>query len=452
MWENNGHRPYWARMHITLASKSFKLITGFEYQDSIFVIAKNATNSAYLKISEMERATNYFRTWWENKKNVDNYLKFQTKRFKQADKLRKKCLSTNWSKLSEKEIIDIMKESEEYPICFGFVFVTNPQHIIPLEEKLRKLIGDRPDADQIISSVSTPHLELPFDEEQQAVNRLRKKWNKLSKEEQKTALESLSKKYGWFGGVEGEHEYGPEHYEKEIHSEPEKRTIIKPVKVSAEIKKLGKFIGLLSNLRIWGRYHQMSVRYCTKLCIKELSKRKNNPLLEWATSPEIYEYLKSGNLNKTELLKRKSEGYIVTVQNGESILLTGEKAAPYLEKVKEKLEETNMVKGQCANPGKITGKVRIISFVSDSYHDEISKFQNGEILVTGMTRPQIAHLCQKASAIITDEGGITSHAAIVAREFNVPCLIGTHSATKIFKTGDIVEIDAKAGIAKKISK
>ncbi len=67
-----------------------------------------------------------------------------------------------------------------------------------------------------------------------------------------------------------------------------------------------------------------------------------------------------------------------------------------------------------------------------------------------MTRPQIAHLCHKASAIITDEGGITSHASIISREFNIPCIIETKNATKIFKPGDVVEIDAINGIAKRI--
>ena len=67
-----------------------------------------------------------------------------------------------------------------------------------------------------------------------------------------------------------------------------------------------------------------------------------------------------------------------------------------------------------------------------------------------MTRPQIVHLCQKASAIITDEGGITSHAAVVSREFNIHCIIATHNATKILKTGDEVEVDAEKGIVKRL--
>jgi len=69
-----------------------------------------------------------------------------------------------------------------------------------------------------------------------------------------------------------------------------------------------------------------------------------------------------------------------------------------------------------------------------------------------MTRPEFVPLMKKAAAIITDEGGITSHAAIISREMNIPCIIGTKIATKIFKDGDLVEVDADKGIVKILKK
>jgi pyruvate,water dikinase len=57
---------------------------------------------------------------------------------------------------------------------------------------------------------------------------------------------------------------------------------------------------------------------------------------------------------------------------------------------------------------------------------------------------------QKAGAIVTEQGGVTSHAAIVSRELGIPCLIGTKIATKVFKDGDMVEVDATKGIVRKI--
>ena len=101
------------------------------------------------------------------------------------------------------------------------------------------------------------------------------------------------------------------------------------------------------------------------------------------------------------------------------------------------------IRGEIGNPGKAEGRARIIRKKS-----EFDGFQAGEILVTGMTRPEFVPLMQKAAGIITDEGGITSHAAIVSRELDKPCIIGTRVATQVLKNGDKVEVDANSGVVK----
>jgi phosphoenolpyruvate synthase/pyruvate phosphate dikinase len=69
----------------------------------------------------------------------------------------------------------------------------------------------------------------------------------------------------------------------------------------------------------------------------------------------------------------------------------------------------------------------------------------GSILVTGMTHPNIMVACEKAAAIVTDEGGVTCHAAIVARELQIPCVVGTQNATSIFSSGELLEVDSLEG-------
>lgn len=101
------------------------------------------------------------------------------------------------------------------------------------------------------------------------------------------------------------------------------------------------------------------------------------------------------------------------------------------------------IKGDIGNPGKAEGKVKVIRKKS-----EFDSFEPGDILVTGMTRPEFVPLMQKAAGIITDEGGITSHAAIVSRELGKPCIIGTRIATQVLKDGDQVEVDANTGVIK----
>jgi pyruvate, water dikinase len=109
---------------------------------------------------------------------------------------------------------------------------------------------------------------------------------------------------------------------------------------------------------------------------------------------------------------------------------------------KKDIEE---VKGQTGYPGIIKGKVKIIFDPQNSSH-----FEKGDILVTNMTRPDFVPLMKKAAAIVTDSGGLLCHAAVVAREMEKTTLIGTEKATKIFKDGDIVEVDAVKGIIRKL--
>jgi phosphohistidine swiveling domain-containing protein len=76
----------------------------------------------------------------------------------------------------------------------------------------------------------------------------------------------------------------------------------------------------------------------------------------------------------------------------------------------------------------------------------------GAILVTGTTSPQIVPYLKEVKAIVADEGGIMSHAAVVAREFKIPCVIGTKVATQILNDGDLVEVDANTGVVKILNK
>jgi len=99
------------------------------------------------------------------------------------------------------------------------------------------------------------------------------------------------------------------------------------------------------------------------------------------------------------------------------------------------------VKGTPAFKGIVRGHVKIVTHPND-----LQKVNSGDVLVAQMTLPSFISAMQKASAFVTDEGSITCHAAIVAREMKKPCIIGTKNATKLLKDGDLVEVDANIGI------
>jgi phosphohistidine swiveling domain-containing protein len=107
----------------------------------------------------------------------------------------------------------------------------------------------------------------------------------------------------------------------------------------------------------------------------------------------------------------------------------------------EKRVGSSEIRGSSASLGKAVGTARIILNQAD-----FSKFQKGDVLVASMTRPEYVPLMKIASAIITDEGGITCHAAIVSRELGVPCIIGTQVATRLLKDGDLVDVNANHGL------
>lgn len=106
----------------------------------------------------------------------------------------------------------------------------------------------------------------------------------------------------------------------------------------------------------------------------------------------------------------------------------------------QKGDVKRLVHGLGASPGRATGPVRVLASTAEE-----SSMRKGEILVTRMTSPDWVPIMRRAAAIVTDSGGMTSHAAIVARELGLPCVVGTHDATRVLSTGTVVTVDGAAG-------
>jgi pyruvate,water dikinase len=99
-----------------------------------------------------------------------------------------------------------------------------------------------------------------------------------------------------------------------------------------------------------------------------------------------------------------------------------------------------LVRGLGASPGRAAGCARLLRSLSES--DRLSQ---GDILVTRKTEPDWVPLMKRASAIVTDEGGMTAHAAIVSRELGIPCIVGTQEATRRIADGTEITVDARQG-------
>jgi pyruvate,water dikinase len=116
----------------------------------------------------------------------------------------------------------------------------------------------------------------------------------------------------------------------------------------------------------------------------------------------------------------------------------------YDEKEEKEIARDILLKGLGASPGIGSGKVQIISSTA-----ELDKVKEGDILVTVMTNPDMVPAMRRAGAIVTDEGGMTCHAAIISRELGIPCVVGTMKATKILNDGLKITVDGSKGVVYK---
>ena len=136
----------------------------------------------------------------------------------------------------------------------------------------------------------------------------------------------------------------------------------------------------------------------------------------------------------------------------QTIALEGFQAANFIKNFLAGNEKrTNQIKGVVANPGKAVGEVKFINQGFDDFAEikkQINKMKQGDILVADTTSPELMFACKKAAAIITNQGGLMSHAAIVSRELSIPCVVGTKIATQVLKDGMEVEVDAENGVVK----
>jgi len=166
----------------------------------------------------------------------------------------------------------------------------------------------------------------------------------------------------------------------------------------------------------------------------ELGFRRNKKILRFLPQRRVAGLVFADNTNGYRAFSKKEIGIFLPE--------TEVRAKP-----EEKQGAATEVRGMVGNPGFVRAPARIILSRSD-FH----KFRDGDVIVAPMTSVDYVPLMERASAFVTNEGGITSHASIVSRELGKPCVIGTKTATKVFADGDVLEVDATKGVVRKVGK
>ena len=176
--------------------------------------------------------------------------------------------------------------------------------------------------------------------------------------------------------------------------------------------------------------------------------------LRWCLESEIFEILAGQKMPVDDIVKRKKAYVFYKDQFKKINFFEGKKAEIFIENFEDKIPSSVVsITGSCAHSTGIPvlGKIAVIN---SDYLDfskvqkRMAKMKNGEILVSATTAPDLMDAFRKASAVVTDVGGMLSHAAITARELNIPCIVGTSYATKLLKDGDFVEVDAEKGVVR----
>ncbi len=190
--------------------------------------------------------------------------------------------------------------------------------------------------------------------------------------------------------------------------------------------------------------------YCYEPMFREIAKR--NGETDWRNLLYMFPWeFKSFVLSRKpslgELKQRRAFSILVVRGPTDVKIFTGPKAKSLYKRFKlsQDFSKLKEARGQCAFPGKAKGTVRIVQTPAD-----MKKMRQGDILLSQATSPDLLPAMKKAGAIVTNTGGLICHAAITARELKLPCIVGTVSATLVFKDGDLVEVDANKGIVKKI--
>ncbi|MDP3742583.1 MAG: PEP-utilizing enzyme [Candidatus Micrarchaeota archaeon] len=387
-------------------------------------------------------------------------------------------LSIDLKNLSNEQLAKInakiADKNDQYYTRMWIIFFTGEPMAETVRSELLKKLGDKRKTDELLLSFSSP-LELndAMKERLELLEIARNK-NKLSEVELEEKLIEHTEKFKHIPMFDFNHEpFTIKHFLNELEkiknpeeelAEIKQSLIDRKEKFNEQLKALNlaqesrmyKLIQMLK-FSVFLRDYRDGLRQKLNLELKklyeEIGKRADltSSDLSLFTNKEIIDFL-NGKLSVQHMQEESAQRHqsFLLIQRGQKIeIYSGHKAKEIAAKELALNKETKLgeVKGITGAKGKATGKAVIVHTNLD-----LNKVQDGCVLVAHMTRQDYVPAMRKCIAFVTDEGGITCHTAIIARELGVPCIVGTGNATEVFKDGDLIEVNTDKGTAKKVEK
>lgn len=435
----------------------------------VFLLSKGTVEIQYRDKKQHEA----FITSLQKKFNDSVFLVQHEKKlatiYKQNWKLAELLQDTDWSKQSNKELITAYKK---YHNTFAELIGAVSTGILIMEamakevrRKIEQVIHTQnlPDnVDLLVRTLSTPvDLSMTAQEELEFMTILKEKGDLKAHQEKWSYIPVYAQFDPWT--IEDyksrASSLNPQKIEKKYKElSSYKKTVLAQKKKILKKLNLGKdfedSVTLLSKYLYWRINDETTIgllTYSRDSFIREIAKRLylSKKQVEFLIPEEIRGSLKTGSV-PTQLCNERMKRFAIIINPDGVAVLSGKALDKLLKNIKlskqeKKEKDITSWEGTPATPGIVRGRVKIVPDPNS-----VNKVKEGDILVAVQTIPAYVVAMKIAGAIITEEGGITSHAAIVSRELEIPCVIGIPNITQTLQDGDMVEVDADKGTVTKI--
>ncbi len=461
--------PFFMYYAIEAAFAPLKKLFGITYTESLIIFKDNKV-TWLLDDTELGR---------QSKKFVDDvilndakskkYFSLWNKRTEKLTKSFDKLNNLRFTTISDNVLVSTFKKFSK--VYYNWFIVTISIELVAsnleprLGERVKKCFSDSDKAgfQKAFSTLTAPLTLTFYRQEQKDLLTILT----LPEEKREKALSFHQKKYYWILNSYAEAKIlDREYFKKELgkykkgqyikildeinrypsYIRKEKRSIINSIKPNDKDRRIISLVESFSQLLDERKAINFRAEHCLEFFVQEFAKRTKKRIvdLKYLLPDEISAVFSHDILSH---LDQRKQCFV--------LLCSDKKITHYIGKNAQILANqflgiTNiaegMIHGQVASVGEsyyFRGTARIVLTI-----EEIDKVKDGDVLVTGMTSPDFVIGIKRAGAVITDTGGMLSHAAIVSREFKKPCIVGTEIATKVIHDGDIVELHCGRGTVK----
>jgi len=448
-------------------SKDVKKTMG-DVESPVFMIYKDGWTRIYGYQKRYQKIVNHIFDKISRDKNYTTKIK---KTFDQKAKeflsFVKKIDKKDWSQLTNQELIRI---KEKYVKLYHEIVPYGEPLPYFLKEKLQEILDEYLVKEKKVSERNYQILMTPL--YQSFLNRETEElWNITKKHKQNMielakAIKKHQNKYAWilfdYASLICDENYFlkkakdyPKKPPKIINYDKlkkDKQNIIKKYKIKPTYKYYLNILEDLFYLMDKKKEVLTQCHFIITSLYQEVANRLNISLdnIRWFLWEEVKQALIKNKKLSLKLAKQRRKLSATEYINGRALFLDLKKVDDLISNInkdEKSLIDQSEIKGISASSGITTGKICYLKSAREN-----SKIKQGQILLVSNTTPDFMPAIQKAKAIITNEGGITCHAAVVSRELGIPCIVGTKIATKVLKDGDLVEVDANKGVVRIIKK